>query len=272
MSNVVSGIYCITNMKNNKKYIGSSINIKKRWKRHLKDLKNGNHHSKHLQRSWGKYGDECFKFEVLEIVSDKKMLVDREQYFINLYQSYKPENGFNISPTAGSCLGVKHSKETLKKHSKNTKKWHINNKGTEKYQVYLKNLSNSLKGHKLSIETRKKISESRKGNDAWNKGKTGIYNQETLTRMSESKKGENNCFYGKTHSDDYKLMMSKANRGSNNKSSKLTEDDVIKIKMLLDEGSYSYEKLASFFNVTSNTIGAIKRGETWKHVTTEVIP
>ncbi len=33
------GIYKIKNKYNNKEYIGSSIDIEKRWKRHLNDLK-----------------------------------------------------------------------------------------------------------------------------------------------------------------------------------------------------------------------------------------
>lgn len=46
-----SGIYAIINTKTNKHYIGSAINFEERWKRHFKDLDNGNHHSIKLQRS-----------------------------------------------------------------------------------------------------------------------------------------------------------------------------------------------------------------------------
>lgn len=46
----------------------------------------------------------------------------------------------------------------------------------------------SLLGHKLSSETKEKIRKTLKGNVPWNKGKTNIFSQETLNRMSMSRK------------------------------------------------------------------------------------
>ena len=61
----VCGIYSITNTENGKRYIGSSVNIPKRWNLHRWRLDKGEHHSPHLQNSWKKRGAEAFKFEVL---------------------------------------------------------------------------------------------------------------------------------------------------------------------------------------------------------------
>lgn len=55
------------------------------------------------------------------------------------------------------------------------------------------------KGTKLSEETRRRISESLKGNTS-RKGK--IPSEETRRKMSESRKGEKNAFFGKTHSEE----------------------------------------------------------------------
>ena len=44
-------------------------------------------------------------------------------------------------------------------------------------------------GSSVSEETKKKISETLKGNIPWNKGKTNIYSEETKKKISESKKG-----------------------------------------------------------------------------------
>jgi len=46
------------------------------------------------------------------------------------------------------------------------------------------------KGHQWSEEIRKKISLSQKGRVAWNKGKVGIYSQETLAKMGVSMRGK----------------------------------------------------------------------------------
>lgn len=47
--NRITGVYKITNIINNKVYIGESLDIYERWKSHKEDLKNGNHHSYKLQ-------------------------------------------------------------------------------------------------------------------------------------------------------------------------------------------------------------------------------
>lgn len=63
---MISGIYAIENIYNNKLYVGSSINIEKRWNRHRKDLVKNRHHNIFMQRSYLKYGDDCFVYFVLE--------------------------------------------------------------------------------------------------------------------------------------------------------------------------------------------------------------
>lgn len=40
-----SGIYVITNLKNNKKYVGSSKDIRTRLDRHFRDLRNNRHYN-----------------------------------------------------------------------------------------------------------------------------------------------------------------------------------------------------------------------------------
>lgn len=45
------------------------------------------------------------------------------------------------------------------------------------------------KGRKHKEETKKKLSESLKGKEPWNKGKRMIYSEETLSKFSEARKG-----------------------------------------------------------------------------------
>jgi len=61
------GIYKITNIKNNKIYIGSSKNTEIRFKEHLYLLENNSHHSTKLQNSYNKTKNKLvFKFEIIE--------------------------------------------------------------------------------------------------------------------------------------------------------------------------------------------------------------
>lgn len=94
------GIYKITNLITKKFYIGSAKNIDKRWKRHIYELINNKHNNIYLQNAWNKYGEEAFKFEILELVKDAKMLYEREQWWLNCYTPFNSKRGYNLSKLA----------------------------------------------------------------------------------------------------------------------------------------------------------------------------
>lgn len=150
-----SGIYQIKNTENGKVYVGSAVNIKQRWRTHKSDLNSSKHHSGKLQNAWNKYGESCFEFSILEYVQSKNDLVSREQEWMSNLNA-AGENGYNISPTAGNCLGVKHSDETKKKHS-------LASKGVKQSEEWVRKRVESMSGQVMSEETKKKISAAHKG-------------------------------------------------------------------------------------------------------------
>lgn len=89
-----SGIYCIINTHNNKKYIGSSKNIRKRLWEHRSKLRHNKHDNVYLQKSWNKYGEDKFDFYIIEACPEK-ILLEREQFYID---TQKPE--YNLNPIA----------------------------------------------------------------------------------------------------------------------------------------------------------------------------
>ncbi|NBP01684.1 MAG: hypothetical protein EBU90_16420 [Proteobacteria bacterium] len=106
------GVYQIKNKHNNKVYIGStSVKFSHRLTSHIRELSKNRHHSIHLQNSYNK--DKNFnKFEISILeVCDTTKCIELEQKWINFYQSYDDKFGYNIRPTAGSCFGIKKSKE-----------------------------------------------------------------------------------------------------------------------------------------------------------------
>lgn len=119
-----SGIYKITNIANNKSYIGSSINMHKRKISHLNTLRNKKHRNIKLQNAFNKYGEQCFIFSVVEIVENTNDLIKTEQKYID---TLNPE--YNIMPFADrhefsketklklsiSHIGNKHSDESKRK-------------------------------------------------------------------------------------------------------------------------------------------------------------
>lgn len=78
-----SGIYCFTNIENNKIYVGSARNLRKRLTHHLSNLRLNKHHSKHFQNAWNKYGEDSFEYKVIEFVDDISNLLIREQYYLD---------------------------------------------------------------------------------------------------------------------------------------------------------------------------------------------
>ncbi len=112
----VSGIYRIVNTKTSKVYIGSAINLHRRFITHYDILKRNVHHSKHLQNSFNKYGKDVFEIDILQ-KCDKENLLFHEQKWIDLTKSYDRRLGYNINPVAGSNLGITSSKATRDKIS-----------------------------------------------------------------------------------------------------------------------------------------------------------
>ena len=96
MADKLCGIYCIENMQNNKKYIGLSRDIARRWNEHKSELNNQTHVNQYLQSAWNKYKESNFKFYVVELC-DEKLLSERECYYIQFYNSLSYQNGYNLT-------------------------------------------------------------------------------------------------------------------------------------------------------------------------------
>lgn len=102
----MKAIYTITNLLNNKKYIGSSSNIERRKQTHFRLLKNNKHHSLSLQHSWNKNKPENYIFETLEILSENQNMYEREQFYLDLYKTYDKKYGYNMSKNAIAPFGT----------------------------------------------------------------------------------------------------------------------------------------------------------------------
>lgn len=104
-----SGIYQILNTKNNKFYIGSSKDLRKRQLTHFSNLRKGTHKNIILQQAYNKYGEQYFKFNIIEEISISDLII-REQFYIDSLKPY-----YNINQIANSSYGVKRRPETIEK-------------------------------------------------------------------------------------------------------------------------------------------------------------
>ncbi len=98
MKEKISGIYCIENKINSKKYIGLGVSTQRRTNDHIRWLRKNNHYNKYLQNAWNKYGEENFKFYViLKTAKNRFVLQICEKFFIFIHQSHISKNGYNMT-------------------------------------------------------------------------------------------------------------------------------------------------------------------------------
>lgn len=95
------GVYKITCLCNGKIYIGSSNNIFKRWEHHRWALRHNEHNNKYLQNAWNKYGEENFRFEIVELCTLDKQFDLEQKYLDELKPFIKLGNGYNFLENAG---------------------------------------------------------------------------------------------------------------------------------------------------------------------------
>lgn len=130
------GIYQIKNIKNNKKYIGQSINIEKRKAQHFSELRNNTHINKHLQHAFNKYGENAFIFEIIKACKPR-YLNRLEKMYIRIYDTYN--NGYNQTKGGDNppVLIGKNNPFYNKRHSyESCIKMSRNNNSTGYFRVY----------------------------------------------------------------------------------------------------------------------------------------
>lgn len=62
---IKNGVYCIMNILDRKKYVGSSVNLSARYRKHKELLIKNKHHCSYLQSAVNKHGIENFRFVLL---------------------------------------------------------------------------------------------------------------------------------------------------------------------------------------------------------------
>lgn len=162
-------IYAITNLDTGKRYVGGTINLRRRWREHRSYLHRGIHWATLLQADWASLGPLRFAFEVLEHVQDHADVLVREQFWLDSSQ-----HEYNLSPTAGSVAGsikgplsnAHKAKLSAAKKGKPLAAWHrefLAEIQRNRSPEWRRKISESKKGKKPSEETRAKMSAAKLG-------------------------------------------------------------------------------------------------------------
>jgi len=290
------GIYSITNLKNDKVYIGSTKNFERRYYYHLNDLKNNKHFNIHLQRAYNIDGEKFFIYNLVEECEDVE-LIKKEEYYIEKFNSCDEKFGYNINSKADrppSWFGKKHSDETKEKMSISQKdkfisdyvkqrasETHKGKKISDENKLFLKNLNSGEKnpmygktpyeiwikkyGEKIADE---KLASWKNNIRESNTGR--ITSDETREKISKSNKGKilskesiekiRASKIGTIASDETKKLMSEQKKGEKNSACKIKNSEVINILDMIFKGE-KIINIAKIYNVSRRTIYNIKNGK-----------
>ena len=106
-------------------FTGSSVNLRKRLYEHRRLLRLGKHENYHLQNAFTKYGEENFKFEIIEVLKevpkDIRVLRDLETDYIQKFKSYDQSIGYNVIKGGIGTINTPCSEEKRQKISESNK-------------------------------------------------------------------------------------------------------------------------------------------------------
>ena len=217
---IYSGVYKIT-FPNNKNYIGISNNIYRRMLEHNTDFRN----NLPIEYAIKKYG-KITEFDIIEEISpeNRDLMREREKYWIEHYNSYKKEFGYNISKGGdGADLGSNNSQAKL----------------TEEQfkRIYQDLLDNALSLQEIADKYEVHLS--------------------TISKLNNG----HSYFHSEIN---YPIRSTKPKvAGVYSGNSKFSQEDVNHIYSLLIENIVSINEIANLYKVDSSTIRNINNGKTY---------
>lgn len=231
-----SGIYSIVNKINGYRYIGQSKNVTIRLSQHKTLLRNNHHIYRNgdlslLQKAWNKYGEDSFKFTIIEFCDPDK-LNDREMYWIDFYKCNhsKYRQGYNVTDGGEGAYSNKNVKGRIHIHNGVLSKMVYPEEFEEfEKQGFIKGI---LPEH---IEKMNKNKTPKTGKEHWAYGRK--LSDEHKRKISEANKGRTGWMKGKHWSEEHKEMLRKSSTGR-----KLSKEAVYKIIKSKQKAVVQYSK------------------------------
>lgn len=195
-------IYKATNIVSGKIYIGkTTCGLNKRKIDHLSDARRQRHNII-FYRAIRKYGEENFKWEIIDRCLFPDVLLEMEKHYIAKFNCKTP-NGYNMTDGGEGVCGCIKTKETIEK----IRAAHL--------------------GKRLSPHHKMKISESERGEKNQFYGKKHSEKSKELIRQSYFKryKKENHPNFGKHLSEETRAKISASHMGKT-----ISEETKLKLK------------------------------------------
>ena len=291
-------IYQITNLINNKIYIGQTNNVKNRWSQH----KNCHDPTMAIARAIKKYGADNYKIEILDKNIPIEEIDELEKKVIQEKNSLVP-NGYNIALGGQGARGVsKFGADNSNSHlTEEEAQYILDNRNIPMYVLYDKFSEKITYNQFKRIYNHKVYTNLTPHSDIYpynfefsNQFTSGglLGYDEVVSLRQRYAKGEYwkdvyedykhlykdpwtfwNIYYG----NRYKLVMpevftdemrhyhsSLGKQGQRNSKAKLTKEDVINIRNLHKQNVPNKQIYAMYPQVSTTTIRSIINGTTWK--------
>ncbi len=233
------GIYAIQNMINGKTYVGKTqTNFGDRWDCHRSQLRGGYHDNPHLQRAWNKYGEENFRFIIVEVCPEgttTEEINELEIKYIKIFKNY--DEAYNISPggDGGMFLGKHLPEETKRKIG-------------EKNRIH-------MTGRHASEKTKKKMAESQR--KRWD-NLSAKEKEKTVSRLRKANSGRK---WDQKRREEYVKAQQTDPHGA-----KYSIDTIKEIRRLHEEENLSYTDISQKLDIPRGTVYNIATYRRWKNV------
>lgn len=205
-------VYKLICTANKRFYIGSAADFSQRKTRHLRDLRAGTHINIFLQRTFDKYGEDAFKWKLINVntLAEARAL---EQHYIDKHSQSKRCMNIGKSASGGDNLTRHPNKKAIVKRIAKTLRAKVAalSEAERKEKWGQSGALNGMYGKTHTKEARAKIRKANLGRTPTNKGVP--MSEEQRRKVSESRKGkcvgEDNPFFGKHHSTKTKRLLAR---------------------------------------------------------------
>lgn len=179
-------LYCVTNLINQKVYIGQTVDPGSRWHGHIRDARNP---KVPFHFAIQKYGSNNFKYEIIACCKGQDNANEAETLLVAQYDSFvSNEKGYNATHGGLNAPKSDQWKESMKKWRESLseeEKQNIRNKQSEATKNQIITKGHPASGHKWTERQKQALSEWRSTIDY-----NAMFTPEIIQKMQESHLGK----------------------------------------------------------------------------------
>ena len=214
---MIGQLYLLRHSSTGLYYVGSSKHAVSRFKRHLRDLKLGNHANSRLQKAYNE--NQEVTLAILENFAERDQAYRAEERYINARKNDPKMCNILLGARGGDSYNRHPDKESIIANKSRAMKLVYETMSEDRRReraLLVKGKRNPMYGRTHTDDVKERLRLTRLGISPTNKGVPMTEHQlekhrEAMSRLDRS--GTKNSFYGHRHSAEVKARLSEANKG-----------------------------------------------------------